>query len=120
VVRHWHRFPREAAAALSLEVFKATLDEALRTLVWWKVSLPMAGGWNQMVYKVPSKPLYDSLIKITSPVDLADDRAPLHPIPNTTHVSKVSNALYNKCNFLNCPLIRRKKHKRLINEESVF
>ena len=31
-------------AALSLEVFKARLDEALSTLVWWKMSLLMAGG----------------------------------------------------------------------------
>jgi len=27
VVRHWHRFPREAVAAPSLEVFKDRLDE---------------------------------------------------------------------------------------------
>jgi len=44
VVRHWHRFPREAVAASSLAVFKARLDGALSSLVWWKVSLPMAGG----------------------------------------------------------------------------
>jgi len=44
VVRHWHRLPREAVAAPSLAVFKARLDGALSNLVWWKVSLPMAGG----------------------------------------------------------------------------
>jgi len=44
VVRHWNRLPRELATVPSLEVFKATLDEALSNLVWWKVSLPMAGG----------------------------------------------------------------------------
>ncbi|KFW79425.1 hypothetical protein N305_09839, partial [Manacus vitellinus] len=33
VVRHWHRLPREAVDAPSLEVFKARLDEALRNLV---------------------------------------------------------------------------------------
>ncbi|KFW04605.1 hypothetical protein N326_07394, partial [Eurypyga helias] len=32
VVRHWNRLPREAVDALSLDVFKARLDEALRTL----------------------------------------------------------------------------------------
>jgi len=32
-VRHWHRLPREAVAAPSLEVFKARLDGALRNLV---------------------------------------------------------------------------------------
>jgi len=44
VVKHWNRLPREAVAAPSLAVFKARLDEALSSLVWWKVSLLMAGG----------------------------------------------------------------------------
>lgn len=44
VVRPWHRLPREAVDAPSLEVFKARLDGALGNLVWWEVSLPMAGG----------------------------------------------------------------------------
>ena len=46
VVRHWHRLPREAVDAPSLEVFKARLDGVLSSLVWWKLSPPMAGGWN--------------------------------------------------------------------------
>jgi len=46
VVRHWPRLPREAGDAPSLAVFKARLDGALSNLVWWKVSLPMAGGWE--------------------------------------------------------------------------
>jgi len=33
VMRHWNRFPREAVAAPSLAVFKATLDGALSNLV---------------------------------------------------------------------------------------
>ncbi|KFQ41014.1 hypothetical protein N332_02140, partial [Mesitornis unicolor] len=33
VVRHWHRLPREAVDAPSLEVFKARLDRALSNLV---------------------------------------------------------------------------------------
>ncbi|KFV02425.1 hypothetical protein N339_01381, partial [Pterocles gutturalis] len=33
VVRHWNRFPREVVDGLSLEVFKARLDEALSNLV---------------------------------------------------------------------------------------
>jgi len=45
-VRRWNRLLREAVAARSLEVFRARLDGALSNLVWWKVSLPMAGGWN--------------------------------------------------------------------------
>ena len=44
VVRHRHRLPREVVDAPSLEGFKARLDGALSNLVWWKVSLPMAGG----------------------------------------------------------------------------
>jgi len=43
VVRPWHRLPREAVGAPCLAVFKARLDGALSNLVWWKVSLPMAG-----------------------------------------------------------------------------
>jgi len=33
VVRCWHRLPREAGDALSLQVFKARLDGALGNLV---------------------------------------------------------------------------------------
>jgi len=44
VVRPWHRLPREAVAAPSLAGFKVRLDGAWSNLVWWKVSLPMAGG----------------------------------------------------------------------------
>jgi len=44
VVRHWNRLPREAVAVLSLAVFKARLDGAVSSLVWWKMSLLMAGG----------------------------------------------------------------------------
>jgi len=44
VMRSWHRLPREAVAAPSLAVFKGRLDGALSNLVWWKVSLLMAGG----------------------------------------------------------------------------
>jgi len=44
VVKHWNRLPREAVDAPSLAVFKARLDGALNTLVWWKMSLLMAVG----------------------------------------------------------------------------
>jgi len=46
VVRHWNRLPREAVAAPSLTVFQARLDGALSNLICWKMSLPMAGGWE--------------------------------------------------------------------------
>ena len=42
MVRHWHRLPREAVAAPSLEVFKARLDGALTILVVEDV--PAHGG----------------------------------------------------------------------------
>ena len=35
VVRCWNRLPREAVDALSLGVFKARLDGALGSLVWY-------------------------------------------------------------------------------------
>ena len=44
VVEHWPRLPREAVAAPSLAGFKARLDGALSNLIWWKMSLLMAGG----------------------------------------------------------------------------
>ena len=48
VVRHWNELPREAVGAPSLEEFKATLDGALGSLVWWVATLPIVGGWNWM------------------------------------------------------------------------
>ena len=35
VVRYWNRLPREVVDALSLKVFKARLDGALASLVWY-------------------------------------------------------------------------------------
>ena len=62
VVRPWPRLPRGAVAAPSLAVLKARLDGAGSTLGWWKLSLPMAGGWNEMVYKVPSNPNHSVIL----------------------------------------------------------
>jgi len=56
VVRPWPRLPREAVAAPSLAGFKARLDGVLSTLGWEKMSLLLAGGWNQVISKVPSNP----------------------------------------------------------------
>ena len=44
VVTHWNRLPKEAVDAPSLEAFKARLDVALGSLVWWLATLPTAGG----------------------------------------------------------------------------
>ena len=48
VVIHWNRLPKEAVDAPSLEAFKVRLDVALGSLVWWLVTLHIAGGWNEM------------------------------------------------------------------------
>jgi len=44
VVTLWNRLPKEVVDALSLEAFKARLDVALGSLVWWLVALHIAGG----------------------------------------------------------------------------
>jgi len=54
-------------AAPSLAVFKARLDGALSTLVWWKMSLLMARGWNQMISKVPSNPNHSVILWFYDP-----------------------------------------------------
>ena len=41
---HWNRLPKEVVDAPSLEAFKATLDVALGSLVWWLATLHIAGG----------------------------------------------------------------------------
>ena len=43
MVTHWNRLPKEVVDAPSLEPFKARLDVALGSLVWWLVTLNMAG-----------------------------------------------------------------------------
>ena len=54
VVKHWHRLPGEVGDAPSLETSKARLDGAVSTLIWLKMSLPMAGAWTGWALKVPS------------------------------------------------------------------
>ena len=44
MVTHWDRLPKEAVDAPSLEAFKARLDVALDSLVWWMGTLHIAGG----------------------------------------------------------------------------
>jgi len=47
---------REAVAAPSLAGFKARLDGALSNLVWWKMSLRMAGGLEPGDLQGPFQP----------------------------------------------------------------
>jgi len=42
VVTHWNRLRKEVVDAPSLETFKAGLDVALGSLVWWLVTLHIA------------------------------------------------------------------------------
>jgi len=44
LVKHWIRLPKEVVDAPSLEAFKARLDVALGSLVWWLVTLHIPGG----------------------------------------------------------------------------
>lgn len=53
-VRLWHRLPRQVMDVPSLEVFKAQLDTACSNL-GWKMSLPIAGGWN-LIFNILSNP----------------------------------------------------------------
>jgi len=49
--------------ASSLVVFKARMDEALSSPIYLKVSLPMAGGLEQMVFKVSSNPNHSMILQ---------------------------------------------------------
>ena len=53
-MKPWHRLPKEAGDAPSLEAFKARLDGALSNLIGLKVALFAAGGWTGWPLKVPS------------------------------------------------------------------
>ena len=63
VVMHWNRLPKEVVDAPSLEAFKARLDVALGSLVWWLVTLHIAGGLKLDDHCGPfqPRPLYDSM-----------------------------------------------------------
>ena len=45
----WSRLPSEAGDAPSLAGLKARLDGAVSSLVSREVSLPAAGGWNEVI-----------------------------------------------------------------------
>ena len=65
---HRNRLPKEAVDAPSLEVFKARLDGALGSLVWYEmgrlVVLHVAGGWSFMILEVLSKPGHSVIMYI--------------------------------------------------------
>jgi len=45
----------------SLEAFKSRLDVALGSLVWWLVTLHIAGGWNCMSTVVLCNPVHSMI-----------------------------------------------------------
>ena len=49
---HWNRLPKEVVDAPFLEAFKARLDVALGSLVWWLLTLHIAGGLKLMIIVV--------------------------------------------------------------------
>ena len=64
VVSHWNRLPKEVVDAPSLEAFKARLDVALGSPVWWLVTLHIAGGLKLDDHCGPfqPRPFYDSMM----------------------------------------------------------
>lgn len=48
----WSLEPRESVDAPPLKCPRPDL----RNLVWWKVSHPMAGGWSEVIFTIPSNP----------------------------------------------------------------
>lgn len=63
LVRHWTKLPpEEVVNAPSLEILNASWDGALGNVIYWKVSLPIAGDWNETVFKVSSKPDHSMML----------------------------------------------------------
>ena len=55
-----NRLPKEAVDAPSMEAFKARLDVALGSLVWWLATLHIAGGMKLDDFQ--PRPFNDSII----------------------------------------------------------
>ena len=64
VVTHCNRLPKEVVDAPSLEAFKARLDVTLDSLVWWLVTLHIAGGLklDDPCGPFQPRPFYESMI----------------------------------------------------------
>ena len=64
VMTHWNRLLKEVMDAPSLEAFKARLDVALGSLVWWLATLHIAGELKLDDHCGPfqPRPFYDSMI----------------------------------------------------------
>lgn len=58
--------PLVPARALSLEVLEVRLGKALDILIKWEVTLPMAGTWNKMIFKVLSQPNHSMILSLNN------------------------------------------------------
>jgi len=63
-VRHWNRLPSKAVGAPSLEVFRTRLAGAPGSLISWMATLPTAGGWSSMIFRVFSNPSHSMTLWI--------------------------------------------------------
>ena len=70
VMTHWNRLPKEVVDAPSLEAFKARLDVALGSLVWWLATLRIARGLKLDGYcgSFQPRPFYDMMVEYSSPI----------------------------------------------------
>jgi len=83
--------PKEAVDAPSLEAFKARLDVALGSLVWWLATLHIAGGLKLDDHCRPfqPRPFYDStiirtvLLNPVSPIQLKLSPVTEHQVAGT-------------------------------------
>ena len=62
MVTYWNRLSKEAVDVPSLEPFKARLDVALGSLVWWLATLHIAGGWNSLIIVVLFNPGHSTIL----------------------------------------------------------
>ena len=62
VVTRWKRLPKEVVDAPSLGAFKARLDVALGSLVWWLVTLHIAGGLKLIIIVVLFHPGHSMIL----------------------------------------------------------
>ena len=64
MVTHWNKLPKEVVDTPSLEAFKARLDVALGSLVWWLVTLHITRRLKLDDHCGPFQPtpFYDSMI----------------------------------------------------------
>ena len=80
VVRRWNRLSSETGDAPTRVVFKARLDGALGSLVWWLVALHIAGGLKLSDHccLFQPRPFYDSMVlrRFLDPLPQHEDLSP--------------------------------------------